>query len=108
MILSIAGRSRALVSSISLSMAGGAALRDEHAEANGTIRIQLADVTEASQVDRIVSEIVEAFGHIDVLVNSVGDIRCRRRLGSDLCSLIFASSFAKKINRLERAFAVLA
>ena len=89
-------------------MAGGAALRDEHAEANGTIRIQLADVTEASQVDRIVSEIVEAFGHIDVLVNSVGDIRCRRRLGSDLCSLIFASSFAKKINRLERAFAVLA
>ena len=38
------------------------------------IRVQLADVTEASQVDRMVSEIVEAFGHIDVLVNSAGII----------------------------------
>ena len=53
-----------------------AALRDEHADADGTIRVQLADVTEASQVNRMVSEIVEAFGHIDVLVNSAGDIRC--------------------------------
>ena len=51
-----------------------AALRDEHADADGTITVQLADVTEASQVDRMVSEIVEAFGHIDVLVNSAGII----------------------------------
>ena len=51
------------------------ALRESVSSADGTVKIQLADVTELSQIDRIVSEIVQSFGHIDVLVNSAGIIK---------------------------------
>ena len=54
---------------------GLSALRESVSSADGTVKIQLADVTELSQIDRIVSEIVQSFGHIDVLVNSAGIIK---------------------------------
>ncbi|HEX3100945.1 MAG TPA: SDR family oxidoreductase [Pyrinomonadaceae bacterium] len=41
----------------------------------GSIKIHLADVTEHSQLDRIVSDAVSNFGRIDVLVNSAGIIK---------------------------------
>lgn len=41
----------------------------------GTISVHLADVTETSHVDRLVSETVDQFGQIDVLVNSAGIIK---------------------------------
>jgi len=52
-------------------------LRDENIEANkgkNPINAQLikADVTQEEQVVRLISTIVERFGHIDILVNSVG------------------------------------
>jgi NAD(P)-dependent dehydrogenase (short-subunit alcohol dehydrogenase family) len=50
-------------------------LRDEARDADGLIRVHLADVTENTQVDRVVSETVEHSGHIDVLVNSAGIIK---------------------------------
>ncbi|MGD9627835.1 MAG: glucose 1-dehydrogenase [Pyrinomonadaceae bacterium] len=49
-----------------------------HEEVNGlagSFRIHLADVNEQTQVDRLVTETVEYFGHIDVLVNSAGIIK---------------------------------
>ena len=41
----------------------------------GAVKIHLADVTEHSQLDRIVSETVDNYGRIDVLVNSAGIIK---------------------------------
>ncbi len=41
----------------------------------GTIKAHLADVTEVSQVDRLVSETVDTCGRIDVLINSAGVIK---------------------------------
>ena len=41
----------------------------------GEIKLQLADVTELSQLDRVVSEAIDHFGKIDVLVNSAGVIK---------------------------------
>ena len=41
----------------------------------GSIRIHLADVTEHSQLDRLVSETIANYGRIDVLVNSAGIIK---------------------------------
>ncbi len=41
----------------------------------GSVKIHLADVTEFSQIDRMVSEIVQAHGQIDVLVNAAGIIQ---------------------------------
>src|SRR5688500_968982 len=51
------------------------ALRDVERGAEGSIRIQLGDVTELSQLDRLVSETIDAHGRIDVLVNAAGIIR---------------------------------
>ncbi|HQU92580.1 MAG TPA: SDR family NAD(P)-dependent oxidoreductase, partial [Pyrinomonadaceae bacterium] len=51
------------------------ALRAEVHDLEGTLIPKLADVTETSQVDRLVSEIEQAFGQIDVLVNSAGIIQ---------------------------------
>lgn len=50
-------------------------LRDEARPAGGSIKTHLADVTETSQVDRLVTETIEHFGRIDVLVNSAGVIK---------------------------------
>lgn len=41
----------------------------------GSIRIHKADVSDPAQVDRLVSETVESFGQIDVLVNAAGIIK---------------------------------
>ncbi len=41
----------------------------------GSIKAHLADVTEISQIDRIVSATMEIWGKIDVLVNSAGVIK---------------------------------
>jgi NAD(P)-dependent dehydrogenase (short-subunit alcohol dehydrogenase family) len=51
------------------------ALRDEVQEKDGsTIKIHLADVCELTQAEKIVIDAVDAFGKIDVLVNSAGII----------------------------------
>ena len=42
---------------------------------SGSIRAHLADVTEVSQIDRLVSDTVDSLGRIDVLVNSAGIIK---------------------------------
>ena len=51
------------------------ALRDEAAGLKGTIRPHLADVTELTQVDRLVTETVDNLGQLDVLVNAAGIIK---------------------------------
>ena len=51
------------------------ALRDDSREASGSIRIHLGDITEISQVDRVVSETIDSLGRIDVLVNAAGIIK---------------------------------
>lgn len=50
-------------------------LRDEIRNGDGSIRIQLADMTENSQIDRLISETVEHLGRIDILVNAAGIIK---------------------------------
>lgn len=50
-------------------------LRDGLKSKKGSIKISLADVTEHSQLDRLVAETVQNFGQIDVLVNSAGVIK---------------------------------
>lgn len=50
-------------------------LRDEQRDGIGTIKAHLADVTELSQVDRLVSETIDTFGKIDILVNAAGIIK---------------------------------
>ncbi len=49
-------------------------LRDGLKSKKGSIKIHLADVNEFKQVERMVSEIVQSFGQLDVLVNSAGII----------------------------------
>ena len=51
------------------------ALRDEGNEYPGTIKIHLADVLEPTQIDRVISETIDQFGRIDVLVNAAGIIK---------------------------------
>jgi len=49
-------------------------LRDEAQGFEGTIKVQLADVLEMTQVEKIINETIETFGQIDVLVNAAGII----------------------------------
>lgn len=49
-----------------------ATLRDKTRKFKGIVKTHLADITETSQVDRLVSETVQHLGQIDVLVNSAG------------------------------------
>jgi NAD(P)-dependent dehydrogenase (short-subunit alcohol dehydrogenase family) len=51
------------------------ALRDEGRDLSGTIKPHLADVLESTQIDRVIAETVEQFGHLDVLVNAAGIIK---------------------------------
>ena len=51
------------------------ALRDEARDGKAGIRVQLGDITELSQVDRLISDTVDNFGRIDVLVNAAGVIK---------------------------------
>lgn len=50
-------------------------LRDEASEFEGSIKVQLADLLETTQVERLVAETVEYFGGIDILVNAAGIIK---------------------------------
>lgn len=50
-------------------------LRATAKTAGGAIKIEIADVTEFSQIDRLISETVENFGRIDVLVNAAGILK---------------------------------
>ncbi len=50
-------------------------LRNEAKEAKGLVKTRLTDIAESYQVDRLVSETVQHFGQIDVLVNSAGIIK---------------------------------
>lgn len=50
-------------------------LRDDARDAEGSIRVHLADITEYSQVDRLISETEQHLERIDVLVNSAGIIK---------------------------------
>ena len=50
-------------------------LRDNSRNGSGSIQIALADVTEYSQVDRVLAETNDKFGRIDVLVNAAGIIK---------------------------------
>lgn len=50
-------------------------LRSSLSSGAGELKVQLADVREHSQIDRIISEVVASFGQIDVLVNSAGIIK---------------------------------
>lgn len=52
-----------------------AELSGEVSDRNGSIAVQLADLTDDSQVDRLVSETIEKIGQIDVLVNAAGIIK---------------------------------
>lgn len=51
------------------------ALRSEAGGANGEFRYYLADVTETSHIERVLSETIEHFGQIDILVNAAGIIK---------------------------------
>lgn len=49
-------------------------LRDEAKQNGGAVKPYLCDLRETTQVDRLITEIVESFGQIDVLVNAAGII----------------------------------
>jgi NAD(P)-dependent dehydrogenase (short-subunit alcohol dehydrogenase family) len=49
-------------------------LRDDAQGAEGVIKVQLADIREHSQVERLINDTVQSFGQLDVLVNSAGII----------------------------------
>ena len=49
-------------------------LRDELGERDGVLKVQLADVREITQVEKLVTDTADAFGKIDVLVNAAGII----------------------------------
>lgn len=50
-------------------------VRDDARHFDGVVKPHLADVTETSQMDRLVTETVEAHGRIDILVNAAGIIK---------------------------------
>lgn len=49
-------------------------LREEAQGVEGAVKVNLADIREHSQVERLVNDTVQSFGQIDVLVNSAGII----------------------------------
>ena len=49
-------------------------LKDECRDLKGTVKVQLGDIRETTQVERILAAIVENFGQIDVLINGAGII----------------------------------
>jgi NAD(P)-dependent dehydrogenase (short-subunit alcohol dehydrogenase family) len=50
-------------------------VRDQAHQSGGVVRPHLADLTETSHVDRLVTETIEAHGRLDVLVNAAGIIK---------------------------------
>lgn len=51
------------------------ALQDETREMAGSVAVQLCDVTDFAQVDRMVSDTIDSFSRIDVLVNAAGVLK---------------------------------
>jgi len=49
-------------------------LLDEAKEKDGTIKTQLADINQASNVERVIFETIDKFGQVDVLINAAGII----------------------------------
>lgn len=52
-----------------------ASLQAETTDFDGHVKTRLADVTETTQIDRLITEIGDTCGQIDVLVNSAGIIK---------------------------------
>jgi len=50
-------------------------LKDEARDASGEISAHLAELTEFSQLDRLVNDTLEHFGKLDILVNAAGMIK---------------------------------
>ena len=50
-------------------------LRDDARQSEGLVKTHLADLTLTSQVDRLVTDTIEAYGKIDILVNCAGIIK---------------------------------
>ncbi len=50
-------------------------LRDEARNSDGSVRIQLGDITELVHVDRLVSETIDNFGGMNALINAAGIIK---------------------------------
>lgn len=50
-------------------------VRDAVGDGAGSVKIHLGDITETSQVERLVSETADHFGRIDILVNAAGIIK---------------------------------
>jgi NAD(P)-dependent dehydrogenase (short-subunit alcohol dehydrogenase family) len=50
-------------------------LRDESRDLKGSMRTHLGDITEISQIDRLVSETMDSLGKIDLLINAAGVIK---------------------------------
>jgi NAD(P)-dependent dehydrogenase (short-subunit alcohol dehydrogenase family) len=50
-------------------------LRDEAHQFDGVIKPHLAEVTETSQIDRLITETIENHGRIDILINAAGIIK---------------------------------
>ncbi|MDI1241615.1 MAG: SDR family oxidoreductase [bacterium] len=65
----------ATVVAVGRSEAELTSLQTETADLAGSLKPRLADVTETSQIDRLMTEIGDSFGQIDVLVNSAGIIK---------------------------------
>ena len=49
-------------------------LGEETQTVNGKLKLQLADVLEITQVEKVINDCIETFGQIDVLVNGAGII----------------------------------
>lgn len=64
-----------LVTAVARSEVELVGLLEETRDLSGSVRIHVADVTQSSQVDRLVAETIENVGQIDVLVNAAGIIR---------------------------------
>ena len=50
-------------------------VRDAARDSDGTIKIHLGEITETSLVDQLVTETIDTFGRLDVLVNAAGIIK---------------------------------
>ncbi len=65
----------ATVVAVGRNQAELSSLRDEARQFEGVVKPHLADVTETSQMDRLVTETIEFHGKIDILVNAAGIIK---------------------------------
>lgn len=68
-------REGALVVAVGRNQGELGALRDEARQIDGQIKPHLADVTEMSHIDRLVTETLEFYGRIDILINAAGIIK---------------------------------